>query len=100
MKNHQRYTSHHHLCFKMTDECGPGFIMAGGSCFIFLTHEKKISWEDAADECRRRDAYLAILHTEGEWEELREFLSIRNSKLDLEGTLIGLRSLESFAPDM
>ncbi|KAK7453167.1 hypothetical protein BaRGS_00039650 [Batillaria attramentaria] len=87
-------------CPYTTDECGPGFIMAGGSCFIFLTHEKKISWEDAADECRKRDAYLAILHTEGEWEELTESLSVRNSKLDLEGTLIGLRSLESFAPDM
>ncbi|KAL8619706.1 hypothetical protein ACOMHN_025792 [Nucella lapillus] len=66
-------------CFGKEDEnhcgyadhgCGKGFFAAGSGCYTFISGEKTVTWNEAANECRLRESYLASLNTPEEWQDV------------------------------
>ncbi|KAK7469714.1 hypothetical protein BaRGS_00036296, partial [Batillaria attramentaria] len=61
-------------CPYSSARCGQGRLTAGGRCFLYVTSQSHISWDDAAMECLRRDARLASLNTPEEWRDVISLL--------------------------
>ncbi|KAK7501680.1 hypothetical protein BaRGS_00007111 [Batillaria attramentaria] len=87
-------------CPYTTPRCGPGYVTAGGSCFLFVSvpSDVRISWDDASNECQRRGLQLASLNTPTEWDDVTRF----TKKIDLQPRswriYIGLRSAHPSLP--
>lgn len=56
-----------------SDTCGPGFFLAGGSCFMFSLTYQTVSWMTASEICRQHGNRLASLNT---WEKITEAFQV------------------------
>lgn len=56
-----------------SDKCGPGYFLAGGSCFMFVVTYRAVSWMTASEICRQRGNRLATLNT---WEKITEAFQV------------------------
>ncbi|KAL8619709.1 hypothetical protein ACOMHN_025795 [Nucella lapillus] len=54
-------------CGQDSPSCGQGLLSIGSRCYIFIPGEERVTWNEAAQECLRRDAYLASFNSPEEW---------------------------------
>ena len=67
-------------CPYTTDTCGQGRLTINGSCYIYVTPSRDVSWNEAAQICSRKDAQLGSLNTVEEWENVMEILTLSDYK--------------------
>ena len=62
-------------CTDLVGSCGRGQFHIGGSCYSFVEEDRQVTWNEAAYECSRRDAYLASLNNHQEWDDVMSIIS-------------------------
>ncbi|KAK7487373.1 hypothetical protein BaRGS_00021335, partial [Batillaria attramentaria] len=72
--------------------CGPGFIDAGNKCYRYVTVRKKITWDDAYQQCRSFGERLVSPRTPSEWQTFRARLEYGKKMCSV---YVGLRSSPS-----
>ncbi|KAK7488816.1 hypothetical protein BaRGS_00019951 [Batillaria attramentaria] len=92
-------------CPYATRMCGPGYVTAGGSCFLYVSipPDVSMSWNDASNECQRRGLQLASLNTPAKWDDVTRLLEMRRefySSGKPQEIYIGLRSVHPSVPIM
>ena len=73
--------------------CGAGAITLGDSCYYYVISSHRLSWNDAMEACKLKDAYLANLNTPQEWDDVMQLLLVREG-----GVFVGLRSSDLKVP--
>ncbi|KAK7469705.1 hypothetical protein BaRGS_00036287 [Batillaria attramentaria] len=89
-------------CQNRTGACGPGYVTAGGSCFLYVSalRDVPISWDDALNECQLRGLQLASLNTPAEWDDVTRLLETMEFDVTLRQIYIGLTSVSPSTPIM
>ncbi|KAL8590308.1 hypothetical protein ACOMHN_006424 [Nucella lapillus] len=83
-------------CDHTSEKCGKGLLLIASKCYIFISEEKPVTWNEAANECLRREAYLASLNSPREWKEVIAIVS----SLIKETVYFGLQSSGPSFPEL
>ena len=83
-------------CAYTTPTCGPGRIGLNGSCYVYVTPSRDVSWNEAATICKSEGARLASLNSPEEWIAVRELLRLSN----FDYVFTGLRAKRGNLPAM
>ncbi|XP_076434622.1 uncharacterized protein LOC143274635 [Babylonia areolata] len=76
--------------------CSEGEISVGDTCYEYVIPDEPLTWQEAAEQCRLRDAHLANLVTPSEWNKIMNILQV----IDLSDIYIALQSADLSFPEM